>query len=53
MKKYPYVILGIFISILVFFIIHIITINIKINRVLNVKDFDTYYDKVIEIGKRR
>ena len=48
MKKYPYVFLGIFISILVFFIIHIITINIKINRVLNVKDFDTYYDKVIE-----
>lgn len=53
MKKYPYVFLGVFISILIFFVIHFISINIKMNRVLNVKDMDytSYAQKIIDMNK--
>ena len=37
MKKYPYVFLGIFIAILIFIIIHIISVPIKTNRYIKVK----------------
>ena len=47
MKKYPYVFLGIFISILVFFIVHIISINIKMNRVVYVHTFEGFDQKVL------
>ena len=50
MKKYPYVFLGFFISILVLLIIHFISINIKMNRVINVKEMDdSYSKKIVEI----
>lgn len=52
MKKYPYVFLGIFISVLVFFIVHIISINIRMNRVINVKEFDEQYSQKIENLKK-
>ena len=43
MKKYPYVFLGIFIAILVFIIIHIISVPIKLNRKIKVKPIENYY----------
>ena len=51
MKKYPYVFLGIFISILVFFIIHIISINVKIKQTINFKDMGNYHEKIMERKK--
>ena len=51
MKKYPYVFLGIFISILVFLVVHIISINIKMNREIKVYDFFDFSDKVIATNK--
>lgn len=47
MKKYPYVFLGIFISILIFFIFHIVSINIRVNRKIYVKEI-SFFDEAIE-----
>ena len=51
MKKYPYVFLGIFISILVFLVVHIISINIKMNREIKIYDFSNFSYKVIATNK--
>ena len=51
MKKYPYVFLGIFISILVLFIVHIISIHIKINQTINFKDMQNIHEKLMEKKK--
>ena len=42
MKKYPYVFLGIFISILIFIILHLISIPLKMNRMIKVKSIENY-----------
>ena len=52
MKKYPYVFLGIFISILAFIIIHMITIPIKMNRTIKVKPINSLYSILDDDNKK-
>ena len=52
MKKYPYVFLGIFIAIFIFIVIHIISVPIKMNRMMKVKQLDSIYNTLDEYNKK-